>query len=644
MTAIDLVIVLGFFVSIYLIYYRNPNFSWFAGKRGFLMMFVGLGLSALFFLFDLAVMHLFPLFIPLEKALAVMEKLHLNYNWLILPPGVFLMLVGAAIIIDRYANAAIDIEHSHQRLEDELGARKKIEKSLAQAQRVAKLGNWDWDMVTNDLWWSDEIYRIFGLKPQQFGANYSAFLETIHPDDRTKVEEAVNRAVNRGVDYDIKHRIITPKGEVRIVHERGEVIRDKGGKPLSMLGTVQDITERERLEEMARRADRIETVGQLAGGMAHDFNNLLAVIYGNIGLLKIALTNEEKIDRKEILALTEKSLGASKIAADLIKRLLAFSRQQTLAPKKFSVNESLENMLELLTHSLGETITIELDAPKQSLKVQVDPGQFENAVLNLALNARDAMPDGGCLTLRAKGINIKERRNDPEDLQPGDYVLITVADTGTGMPKETLDKVLEPFFTTKEVGKGSGLGLSSVFGFVKQSHGHLSIGSEVGKGTIIDIYLPRVDGPLEKKPAKIKRELKPFEISGKILVVEDDPEVRAIVSITVKKLGFDVKVAANAKEAFQLIEKDTSITFLLSDIVMPGGMLGTDLALKAREVKPSLPILLMTGYAEYLEGEKRPSIKGIKIMQKPFLPEDLAEQITLTCQEFGERVPAAFKT
>lgn len=317
--------------------------------------------------------------------------------------------------------------------------------SLSAGQKIAHLGNWDWDIETGEENWSDEQCRIFGYAPQSIRFSYEIFLDAVHPEDRDRVIDAVGDTLEGAAPYSEEFRIIRPDGDVRYVRAQGQVSRAPDGEPIAMAGTVLDITERRKIEENLQRAQRLEALGQLTGGIAHDFNNLLAIIYGNAELLEERATD----DRIRVLAGPIKK--ASERGADLTSRLLAFSRQQPLTPQSIDIGELCLGMIELLHRALGETIEVDLQVSKPSCAI-VDPAQLENALLNLALNARDAMSIGGKLTISVEQYTLtgSDHEGQPGG-RPGDYTVLSVSDTGTGVPPEIIERVFEPFFTTKEV-------------------------------------------------------------------------------------------------------------------------------------------------------------------------------------------------
>jgi len=378
-----------------------------------------------------------------------------------------------------------------------------------------------------------------------------------------------------------------------------------------------DITEQKASQAALVQAQKMEAVGQLTGGLAHDFNNLLTIIIGNLSALQDTLggrAGSEYVDP---------SLQAARRGAELIRRLLSFSRRQTLEPTAVEVCELVRNMTQLLTRTLGETIDVRLQLPDSPLYALADPHQLENAILNLAINARDAMVDGGALTIALRPRRVDGALAKRGEVAPGEYIQFDISDTGKGIEPTVLARVFEPFFTTKPFGGGSGLGLSMVYGFVRQSGGNIRILSTPGKGTNVRFVLPFTQ-PLAPAAVETTRLLQPRPpLDGPVLLVEDEPEVRKVIRMQLTTLGMPVIEAADGVEALALLESVDDIAVLLSDTVMPGGLNGRELALRARALRPTLPILLVTGYTS-APAETDEALAGIPVLRKPFDPPALA--------------------
>jgi signal transduction histidine kinase/CheY-like chemotaxis protein len=378
-----------------------------------------------------------------------------------------------------------------------------------------------------------------------------------------------------------------------------------------------------RLEDQLRQAQRLEAIGQLTGGVAHDFNNLLTVIIGNAGLLAAELQHDP--ERRELAAGT---LSAAHRAAELTRRLLAFARLQNLEPRATDVGDLVEGIDSLIRRTLGEQVEIVIVRRAALWPALVDPAQLESAILNLAINGRDAMPAGGRLVIEIANAILGGSDTDRAvDVEPGPYVVVAVTDTGTGIAPEHLHRVFDPFFTTKEVGRGTGLGLSMVFGFVKQSGGHIKLDSEVGRGTTVTMFLPRASTLVAVAPEEAAP-VAPGE-GETILLVEDDALVRRYANDRLVALGYRVVTAPNGPEGLALIRDRDDIDLLFTDIVMPGGMNGLALAEAVREIRPRLPVLFTSGYGEGATGQGGPLDPDAQLLPKPYGRAELARAIRI---------------
>ena len=385
---------------------------------------------------------------------------------------------------------------------------------------------------------------------------------------------------------------------------------------------VRRFQEIEANEAQVRQAQKMEAIGQLTGGVAHDFNNILTVITGTIEILGDAVK-----DRPNLVQITNMISAAAARGADLTRHLLAFSRRQPLQPRNTDVNALVVDAARLLRPTLGEQIEIESMLAHDSSPALIDPSQLSTAILNLALNARDAMPDGGKLTLETRNVVLDESYPSmTSEIRPGNYVMVAVSDTGNGIPGSLLDKVFEPFFTTKEVGKGSGLGLSMVYGFVKQSNGHINIYSEEGHGTTVKLYLPAAAGV----PEALAAEAGAF--AGEhgeetILIVEDDALVREYVMTQIGRFGYHTMTAGNAAEALAIIDGPEHVDLLFTDVIMPGRLNGRQLATEAQKRRPNLKVLYTSGYTENAIVHHGRLDAGVLLLPKPYVSSDLARMI-----------------
>lgn len=669
---------------------------------------------------------------------------------------------------------------------------RKSEARLADAQRIAHLGSWEWDIVKDELYWSDEVYRVFGLQHQEFGATYEAFLSSVHPEDREAVKKYVSEALYKNKPYGIDHRILLPDGTERTVHEQAEVAFDEAARAIRMIGTVQDITEKKRAEEdiqrnyhiqtvinallnislknisleeqidqiieqivsifwlteeskggiflvdeasgglvlMAHRgfseghislckrvkpkrclcgralvygkiefsgkaderhenrydgmpshghycvpiilgkkilgvlvlylkeghrrdvneeehlhvianilagiiqrkrteedmhkmeaqllqAQKMEAVGQLAGGVAHDFNNLLTVIQGNTEMAIMRTGEDDPVFRnlKEIGRVTAR-------ASALTRQLLTFSRRQPMAKENLSVNNVVEEMLKMLQRLIGENISFRAELAPDLWNTKADPGQFEQLIMNLIVNARDAMPSGGKLLIKTDNTVIGEGITG--EARPGRFVRISVEDTGTGMDAETRTRIFEPFFTTKGVGKGTGLGLSVVYGIVKSHDGWINVESEPGSGSNFKIYLPAVSGGVEERRNEDKR----VDARGgneRILLVEDEKDIRELAVNMLERHGYRVISAPTYKDAVSVfMEESGNVDILVSDMLLPDHT-GLELSKELRHHRPDLKVLFASGYS----GEHLSQLENgdYRFLEKPYTLVDLLHAV-----------------
>jgi len=441
--------------------------------------------------------------------------------------------------------------------------------------------------------------------------------DILQPEHATEIAHALNEALATGKPS----RYQRAQGAA-VIEAVASPVPERAGEARRVAVTARDVTEGRRLEEQLRQAQKMEAVGQLTGGVAHDFNNLLTVVIGNLDVMELGLTDERLI---RLLAAARR--GAER-AATLTHRLLAFSRKQPLAPQPVDLNKLVGGMSELLRRSLGETVTMDTSLAGDLWQTSADANQIENALLNLALNARDAMPSGGKLTIGTGNVTLDAAYTTryPE-VADGDYVLLTVTDTGVGMSAETLTKAFEPFFTTKDIGNGSGLGLSMVYGFARQSGGHAAIKSAPGHGTTVEIYLPRLIAPLVAPEVPPVLPMPDSRTGETILVVEDDEDVRAYSVTALETLGYVVHAARNAEEALRRLGELARIDLLFTDVGLPGGTNGRELAEAAGVARPGLKVLFTTGYASRAIVRDGTVDPGIDMIGKPFTLKEIAQKI-----------------
>ncbi len=498
------------------------------------------------------------------------------------------------------------------------------EARLTKAVEITKIGHRIWDEVEDKaIFCSEELAKTFGVASgvelAAMLSSHAAYLAWVHPDDRERFDEAnrIAREAKRGSD--IEYRITNAAGEIRHLHEIAEPVLDERGKIVRFNGISQDITVQKQAEEQLCQSQKMEAVGQLTGGVAHDFNNLLVVILLNSEILEDSLG----ATHPSLLAVTR----AANRGAELTRRLLAFSRKQTLQSNVVDLNAIVAGMTDLLRRTLGETIEIEAVNTNGLWKCEVDPGQLENALLNLAINARDAMPKGGELTIETANIRLDDDYAATQgEVALGDYVRLSVTDSGTGMAPEVIERAFEPFFTTKDVGEGTGLGLSMIYGFIKQSGGHIAITSEVGHGTTVNLYLPKSEGAAQATEEPATQE-EPLSRGETVLVIEDDEDVRRLVVNVLSRLGYEVLEAGNGEKALVVLHSVPRVDLLLSDVVLPGGRTGPDIVEVAQGFRPGLKSLFISGYAPREMSHRGRLPDGAALLQKPFTRRDLAQKV-----------------
>jgi len=502
-----------------------------------------------------------------------------------------------------------ELAAANARLASEIEERRRAEESLDVALDAAGMGSWDLDLTTDRVRRSRRFGQIFGEIERGGGSGLGLLLAPFVDEDRQAVAAAFAGAQRSGL-VEFEKRIRRP-GEtgVRWVHVKGRT-HYVADRPVRIAGVVSDVTERRLVQQQLHQAQKMEAIGQLTGGMAHDFNNLLMVIGGNIDLLEGRIGQDNRSARYLAAARQGVERGAT-----LNQQLLAFARRQDLDVRAVCIDELLVSFGNLLRRAVGEAVTVEIKAAPQRWMCKTDPHQFETAILNLAINARDAMPDGGTLTLSTERRDLDASAASLHGVEAGSYVVGIVADTGTGMAADTLGRVFEPFFTTKDVGKGTGLGLSQVYGFAKQSGGFVAVDSEVGVGTSFQIYLPSTQ-EVVATPAT-QDAMPQIRGAGNVLVVEDDANVRDVTCELLRGLGYHVLEADSARAALALVEREASIDLVLSDVIMPGGMNGLDLARQLRTTRSDLPVLLSSGYTAQQFGLHE-TLEGVELLRKPY--------------------------
>jgi PAS domain S-box-containing protein len=505
-------------------------------------------------------------------------------------------------------------------------ALEKSEASLTAAQRIAHLGSWELDLKnlenidSNELRWSDETYRIFGYEPGKVPVTCDFFYHAVHPDDRQRIAAALTEALKKRDAYDVEHRILLPNGEERYLRERAEIVTDAGGKLVHMRGIVMDITERRQLGEQLRQSQKMEAIGQLAGGVAHDFNNILTVIHGHASLLLV-----DKAITKSAARSAQQIAQAAERAAGLTRQLLTFSRRQVMQPRRLDLNEVVSNMTMMLGRILGEDIALQLNYWPEPAFIKADASMMEQVLLNLVVNARDAMPKGGQLAIKITIAKIDpSQRTYHSESRAGEFVCLNVTDTGHGINPENLRRIFEPFFTTKEVGKGTGLGLATVYGIVNQHQGWIEVESEIGKGSTFRVFLPIAKHAVAAEAEKAGQ----ADVRGgseTILVVEDESAVRELVCSVLGGHGYKILQAETGVKALEIwLRHKRKIDLLLTDLVMPDHLNGRELAAKLCAEKPKLKVIFTSGYSADVVGKDFVLQRGLNYLQKPYDPQKLA--------------------
>ncbi|MCJ2086092.1 response regulator [Methylobacterium sp. E-005] len=604
--------------------------------------------------------------------------------WLDLYGGV--LRTGLPIRFERYF-ALVDrtIEVSAVRIEPrsrrqvavlfrDITARRKAEDALRASEALARtnservqlalaagaiIGTWLWDLPSDRFTVDEAFARSFGLDPAlgREGLSLAQVVATVHPDDRAGLAAAIDEAVARGGAYAHQYRVRRADGRYYWLEANGRVDHGPDGTPLSFPGVLIDVDERRaveaerdraaaalrslnetleqrvaertaelmRAEEALRQSQKMEAVGQLTGGLAHDFNNMLAGVVGSLELMQTRMLQGRVGDLDRYIAAAQ---GAARRATALTHRLLAFSRRQTLDPKPTDVNRLVEGMMELVRRTVGPAVAIESIGAGGLWPTLVDPSQLENALLNLCLNARDALPEGGRIVIETANRWLDHRTGQERDLEPGQYVTLCVSDNGIGMTPDVAAKAFDPFFTTKPLGEGTGLGLSMIYGFAKQSGGQVRIYSEFGQGTMVCLYLPRHLGEADGETILPDLAHAPRAEQGEtVLVVDDEPTVRMLVTEVLEDLGYAAIEAADGASGLKVLQSDVRLDMLITDVGLPGGMNGRQMAEAGREHRPDLKVLFITGYAENAALNHGHLGPGMQVMTKPFALEALATRI-----------------
>lgn len=523
-----------------------------------------------------------------------------------------------------------DLErHVEERTRELQDAQKQLTEALADAHRAArlvKLGTYEWDNTEDRLVaCSEEYARMHELSVDETLATCTspeADYSFVHPDDREGIAAIEAEALATGEGYSAAYRMLLPSGRIWHVREVCEVKLNDQGEVIRLFGSLQDVSEQVELEEQLRHAQKMEAVGQLAGGIAHDFNNLLTVINGYSDSCLTSLRPEDPLhhDLNEIKAAGDR-------AAALIGQLLAFSRKQLLEPKVIDLGEIIVGMDNMLRRLIGDDIQLDVRCDSDLNKIKADPGQIEQVVMNRLVNARDALPQGGTITMSIENVVLDDQAVAAlGDLPVGDYVMLTVSDTGVGMEGEALSRIFEPFYTTKAAEKGTGLGLATVFGIVKQSGGGIEVESASGKGSTFRIYLPQVEA---SEPVAEEKERGTSAAEGRetIMIVDDEEMIRELLERTLEGFGYTVLTAQHGAEALQIVEQhEGPIDLMVTDVVMPQ-MSGHELAKRLAPIRPKMSVLYISGYDEIMVTDKGLVDQKGQFLQKPFIPKEVVKKI-----------------
>jgi PAS domain S-box-containing protein len=539
--------------------------------------------------------------------------------------AVTFMVLGLAIV-----TSLVDRRFSAQMLREDILLREREARLREDADRrefilsAAGIGMWEYDLTSSAIEWSNTMEVIYGRPRAGFPKTLESFLTLVHPEDRSSVLEGFRQFLQDGTQYTKEFRVVWPDGSEHWLESTARVRRDSGGRATFVFGVDRDITTRRLLEDQFRQAQKMDAIGQLAGGVAHDFNNLLTAIVGFSDLIL-----ERPQSDGAVRADVEEILKAAHSASALTRQLLAFSRRQTLDPQILNLNDIIAGMEAMMRRLIGEHIELVTAFSESGCSVSADKGQIEQVVMNLALNARDAMPAGGTLRIDTSSVDLDSAFavQHPE-AAPGRYVRIAVKDTGVGMGARVRAHLFEPFFTTKDPGTGTGLGLATVYGIVKQSHGFLTVESELGAGSTFNVYLPEI---WNTAPGAAFRG-GPTMMRGTetILLVEDQAEVRRITSEALARHGYTVLTANNAAEGLAVLARESGqVDLLLTDVIMPG-MDGRELGRRTATFYPQISVLYMSGYAHVIADANGVLEPGLAFLQKPFTISDLLQKVRLT--------------
>jgi len=550
-----------------------------------------------------------------------------------------LLKVYSETLIRKLEEKTMQLEEANRTLQRDIGERQAVETALresearlARATAAGQIGIWDWDLTTGKLVWSRMHEELWGLKPGEFGGTYEEFRKGVHPDDRAALEKVAQKAIAERSEYQHEHRVVWPDGTMRWIAGRGTAHYDAEGRAARMSGVVIDITERNKLEQQFLRAQRMECIGALAGGIAHDMNNVLSPIMMSLAVLQMKFPDQKTKELLEVL-----SAGARR-GADMIRQVLSFARGVEGRRMEVQIKHLIEEIEKIARDTFPKNIAVRTDIPHDLWTVIGDPTQIHQVLLNLCVNARDAMPDGGALVLSAENALLDPHYAglNPE-AKPGRYTVLHVEDSGAGMAAEIVDKIFDPFFTTKEAGKGTGLGLSTSLGIVKSHGGFIRVYSEPGNGTKFSVYLPAQTEPAGHTAAEMAAEM-PRGNGELILVVDDESFVRQITQQTLEAFDYRVIVASDGAEAASAYAaRGSEIAAVLMDMMMPV-LDGAATIAVLRRMNPEVRIIAASGLSANEPDRAIANLGPRHVLTKPFTAETL---LTKLRQVLDDKLPTS---
>lgn len=529
--------------------------------------------------------------------------------------------IAVSIMKDENGNIK-HIIHSMRDITVSKNNEKVLEESeylLNKSQAIAKIGNWRMNLKNHDIVWSDEIYRIFGVERDNFQPSYESFLNFIHPDDKKEVNKTVSNAIQNLESYNIEYNIIMENSTIKTVNEQAKISCENGNYFLD--GTLQDITDRKKLEGELRQSEKMQAVGQLAGGVAHDFNNQLSAIVGYSEMLV------EKLSDEKLKKFAKNIFISAQSAADLTRQLLAYSRKGKNRKVDMNIHSIIDEVITLLGRSIDKKIVIKKQLNASHPIITGDPSQIQNAILNIAINSRDAMSHGGNITFRTDNITLDESycKIHPFEINPGQFLFLSISDNGSGIPKEIQKKIFEPFFTTKAEGKGTGMGLAAVYGTIKTHKGAINLYSEINRGTTFNIYIPLSTADTGTSNPIIEQG--PVKGSGTIMIIDDEDIVRNMAGDILTDLGYTVLKYKNGNTALKdFMRNSNDIDLVIVDLFMPY-LNGEEILHEIRKINPYVKVLLASGFSINEEIEALLKKGAQDFIQKPFMRVDISIKV-----------------